>query len=159
MTYWYCNPAWYALIISLGSLVVAVWALRASRRASRSALERALIDRRATINEAFAKYDIASPYASHLRISRDRVKPFTAKGALLFHQMNLLHDVYLHRDILGTTSVAAYESWIGTMLRPWIEQDEDLRLIWKTIRDSKDMYGADFVQWLDSQLKIVDRPT
>jgi hypothetical protein len=158
MTNWYFTPAWYALIISLGSLVVAVLALRASRRISRSSLVRSLIDRRAAINEAFAKYDVAGPYARHFGIAPDRIKPFTAKAILLFHQINLLHDVYVHGDILGKIRVAAYEKWIGTVLRSWIENDDDLRLVWKAIRDGEDMYGTEFVQWLARNLKIVDRP-
>ena len=158
MTKWYYNPAWYALAISLVSLVVAGLALRASHRTSRAAVERSLIDRRAVINEAFLKYDVVGPYASHLRVPPERAKPFTAMGVLLFHQINLLHEVYVNRDILGDVTVAGYENWARKILRPWIEQDDDLRRIWKTVRESKDMLGTDFVQWLEQRIEIVDRP-
>jgi len=155
---WYLNPAWYALGVSLVSLLVAWLALRTSGRASRLQLQRALMDRRAAINEAFLKYDVPGPYAHHLGIPAERVKPFTGKAALLFHQVNLLHEAYANRDLLGDVNVSAYENWAAKILRPWIEKDDELRMTWRMIRDSKDMLGADFVAWLDQRLAIVDKP-
>jgi len=74
---------------------------------------------------------------------------------MLLHQVNLLREVYEHRDILGKKVIESYINWATTVLRPWIESDEDLKKTLKLLRDSKDMVGEHFLQWLQPHFPIL----
>lgn len=152
---WYANPAWYSLFISLLALVISFLGWKHSQRTTRSDIEKGLILRATEINEAFLKYNVKGPYAHHLKVPDPKVQEFTAKSVMLLNQINLLRDVYEHRDILEQKVVASYTTWATTVLRPWIESDEDLKSSWKLLRDSKDMMGEDFVKWLQPLLPIL----
>jgi len=152
---WCTNPAWYALGIAVLSLVVSVMSMRTSARGTKSQIQRDLVVRINEINEAFLRYKVKGPYAHHLKIPDAQVESFTAKAVLLLHQINLLRDVYDHRDVLGEDAVKAYQSWASTILRPWIEADPELVQVWKLMRDSTDMLGKDFMEWLRPLLLII----
>lgn len=152
---WYTNPSWYALFISLLSLVLSCLGWKHSQRATRSVIQRSLILRATEINEAFVKYGVKGPYAHHLKVPDEKVQTFTAKAVMLLHQVSLLRDVYEHRDILEQKVVDSYITWATTVLRPWIESDDDLKASWKLLRDSNDMMGEDFVKWLQPLLPIL----
>ena len=155
MSQWYTNPAWYALAVSLIALVVSFLACKHSHRATRSDIQRSLILRATEINEAFLKHGVKGPYAHHLQVSDQKVQEFTAKSVMLLHQINLVREVYEQRDILEKKVVASYINWVTTVLRPWIESDEDLKKSWKLLRDSKDMVGEDFLLWLKPHIPIL----
>ncbi len=152
---WYADPAWYALVIAVFALIVSFITWRHSQRATRAEVQRGLILRATEINEAFLRHGVKGPYAHHLQIPDEKVQEFTAKTVLLLHQINLLREVYEQRDILGKQVVGAYVNWTTTILRPWIESDEDLKRSWRLMRDNKDMLGEDFLEWLKSHLPIL----
>ncbi|MBI3246147.1 MAG: hypothetical protein HYZ50_06535 [Deltaproteobacteria bacterium] len=152
---WYTNPAWYALGIAILSLIVSAMAMRTVARGTKSQIQRDLIVRANEINEAFLSYKVKGPYAHHLKIPDAQVESFTAKAILLLYQINLLRDVYDHRDVLDEDAVKAYQSWASTILRPWIEADSELVQVWKLTRDSTDMVGKDFMEWLRPLLPII----
>jgi hypothetical protein len=152
---WNQNPAWYALAISFISLAISLSIYLIHRRTLRINLQRGLVLQAATINEAFARYKVKGPYAHHLGIPDDRVESFTGKAVLLLNQINLLKDVYDNRKQLGTKTITSYKKWAKTIVRPWIESDDDLRQIWQLTRESADWQGEDFVRWLEALFPIV----
>lgn len=152
---WYKEPGWYALLIAFVALVVSCFAERHAERATKSEVQRNLIHRATEINEGFLTYSIKGPYAHHLKVPAGRVREFTAKTVLLLQQINLLREVYEQQDILGDKIVDSYVRWATTILRPWIESDEDLKKSWNLMRDSEDMLGKDFIEWLTRKLVIL----
>ena len=74
---------------------------------------------------------------------------------MLLHQINLLREVYEQRKILGQKVVDSYTIWAATILRPWIESDEDIKNSWKLLRDSTDLVGDNFIKWLQRYLPIL----
>jgi uncharacterized protein YijF (DUF1287 family) len=95
------------------------------------------------INEAFLRHDVKGPYAHHLKVPDQDVHKFTAKAVMLLHQVNLLREVYEHRDILGKKVIDSYINWATTVLRPWIESDEDLKKTFKLEWGLGNMRAAD----------------
>lgn len=149
---WYTNPAWWAFAISLLSIVLSTVSLRIGKRGTRSQIERDLVSREADINEAFLRHKVKGPYAHHLQITDENVEPFTAKAVLLLHQINLLREVYEHRDVLGRSIVAAYEYWGQKIVGPWVEADEDLMKA-LTLAHTE-IPGEGFAKWLRTLLPI-----
>jgi len=49
----------------------------------------------------------------------------------------------------------AYSKWAGTILRPWIEADEDLKKVFKLALASEDLMYKQFVTWLKEIIPIV----
>ncbi len=152
---WYTNPGWYALLMSIIACVISILSWKHSRRATRSEINRNLVRQATEINEAFLRHKVKGPYAYHLKIPDEKVQEYTAKTVMFLHQINLLRDVYDQRDILRQKVVDSYINWTTTILRPWIESDEDLKNSWKLLRNSKDMVGDDFIQWLECYLPIL----
>jgi hypothetical protein len=152
---WYENPAWYALAIAVISLAISLSLFLIQRRTLRLTLQRGLVQQAATINEAFLRYKVKGPFAHHLGIPDDRVEVFTGKAVLLLNQLNLLRDVYDNRNHLGTETVLSYRKWATTIVRPWIEADTDLRQVWELTRESTDLHGKKFMEWLEELFPIV----
>jgi len=50
--------------------------------------------------------------------------------------------------------VASYRRWAITIVRPWIEADEDLSKTWKMTMESKDFYAEGFIEWLQELFQI-----
>ena len=158
---WYEEPGWYAIALSLISLLVSLLVLRHNRRAARAAVARQLRQRAVEIDEAFEHHRVAMPH------EHDLTTAFPSKAVMLLQQINLLREVFEHRDVLGQQTVAAYQNWANVMVRPWIESDEELRKSWKVLRESGGRQGvdvqgwplhvsADFVAWLDKLLPTQD---
>ena len=59
---WYEQPGWYAIALSLISLLVSLLVLKHSRRVARAAVAHQLRQRAAEIDEAFAHHRVAMPY-------------------------------------------------------------------------------------------------
>jgi type II secretory pathway pseudopilin PulG len=148
-TFWHLNPAWYALAIAIISLAISLFVYLIQRRTLKVNLQRGLVLQAAAINEAFVRYKVKSPYAHLLKIPDDKVESFTGKAVLLLNQINLLKDVHDNRRQLGSKIVASYEKWATTIVSPWIESDDELRLVWGITKESKDWMGEDFVGWLE----------
>src|SRR5713226_7901202 len=146
---WYLNPAWWALIASIIALGVSVISLWHGRRTTRATAHRSLIDHALGINETILRYNVKGPFAHRLGIPDDQVEAFSAKAVLLLQQMNLLREVYENRDILGEKVVFSHLDWAKTILLPWIEADKHLIAAWKLTRDSRDLFEAEFLEWLD----------
>lgn len=155
---WYCNPGWWAIIVSAGALGVSCCALRNSRRATKSSVENRITELSTKINDAFVAYEVKTPYAVKLGIPNDRDTQFASKVVLLLHQINLLRLVYENRDVLGSTPTRSYANWATNVLQPWIESDDDLGRALTLVRDAKDTYHADFIAWLCRILPAVYAP-
>ena len=160
-TMWYEEPGWYAVALSLISLLVSLLVLKRGRRAERTAVEQRLLQRAVEIDEAFSHHRVAMPYEHRTTTA------FPSKAVMLLQQINLLREVFEHREVLGQKGLAAYENWANIMVRPWIESDEDLRKTWNVLRESKGRTGveiqgwplhvsADFVVWLEQLIPIQD---
>lgn len=153
---WYENPAFYALAVSLLSLFVSILALRNNKRATKQSIEQQISEHSIEINESFLRYDVKSPFAHHLKIPDKSAGKFTAKAVLLLHHINLLRTVFNNRDILGSTTRTSYENWATTIVRPWIESDEDLRRAWLLIKQSKNTNSKEFMTWLQQLFPILN---
>ncbi len=158
---WYEEPGWFAIAISLISLLVSLLVLKHSRRAARAAVVRQLLQRAVEIAEAFAHHRVAMPYEHRLTAA------FPSKAVMLLQQINLLREVFENRDVLGKRGVMAYENWANLIVRPWIESDDKLRKSWKVLKESGGAVGvdvqgwplhvsADFVVWLEKLLPTHD---
>jgi len=106
------------------------------------------------INEAAARYKIRGPYAILLNIKPDDAERFGGSAALFFHHVNLLHLVYRNRAYLGENIEEAYRKWVREIVRPWLESDQNLVEIWNLTRESKDLLGKGFIEWLEPELPI-----
>lgn len=155
---WYKNPAWYALAAALFSLIISMYSYFTARRTLKHNIQRGLVQQAATINEQFIKYKVKGPFAHHLAISDAKVESFTAKAVLLLNQINLLRDVYDNQKLLAKETVDSYKQWACTIVRPWIEADEELRQVWELTRTSKDWQGKSFILWLDDLFPIIQKP-
>jgi hypothetical protein len=153
--HWYTNPTWYAVAVSLLALIVSLFTYFHNRASSRLSLQTNLINKAIEINSSFVQYKVKGPYAFHLNIPDANVQNFTSKGILLLQQINLLREVYEHRDILGKKTVETYVTWTTTILRPWIESDSDLKASWKLVKDTKDVFGEDFIKWVAPHIPII----
>jgi heme exporter protein D len=155
IAYWYTDHGWHALLISIIALVVSYLSWKHSRKTTLSEIKRDLIRQATEINEAFLRHEVKSPYAHHLKIPDGKVQEYTGKAVMLLHQINLLREVYEQRKILGQKVVDSYTIWAATILRPWIESDEDIKNSWKLLRDSTDLVGDNFIKWLQRYLPIL----
>jgi hypothetical protein len=152
---WYYEPAWYALFISIVALLVSILRHRREERKTRSEIQRNLTQQAVSINEAFVRLDVKGPYAHHLNIPDDKVKVFTSKAVMLLNQLNLLRDIHQHCEILGDEELEIYGKWASTILRPWIEADEDLKRVWFLSKEAEDLRHPDFSKWLNNILPII----
>ena len=159
---WYEEPGWFA--ISLISLLVSLLVLRRSRRTTRTLVQQQLMRRATEIGEAFSERRVPGPHDSRGTMA------FPSKAVMLLQQINLLRDVFEHRDVLGKHGIAAYKNWADIMVRPWIESDAELRKTWKTLRAQSGERRAkiqgwpvhlsqEFVIWLDELMRIQDADT
>jgi hypothetical protein len=151
---WYINPVWWAFLVSVLALVISIIAARYARNANKSSVHRSLVDRAFEINEAFLRHKVRSPISYHLSIPNDRLVESAPKIVLLLHQLNLLREVYEHQKILSESCVSSHINWTTRIVRPWIEADHDLRNTWKFVREHNDMFGRDFIKWLETHLPI-----
>lgn len=158
---WYEEPGWYAIALSLISLLVSLLVLKRNRRAAWAAVTQQLLQRAVEIDEAFSRHRVAVPYEQRL------TTPFSSNAVMLLQQINLLREVFERRDVLGERAVAAYQNWANVIVRPWITSDDELRESWKVLKKSGGRQGVDvqgwplqvspdFVVWLDKLLPIPD---
>ena len=153
---WYENPGWWPIGISIVSLGISFWALMNSRRATRATIEQRLAQHMTDINEAILRHEVKGPYAYHLQVPDERVKDFTRKAVIFLHHINLLRNVFENKDILRNDTVLAYRHWANVIVRPWVEADDDLRQTFRVTKDSKDLYGKAFIEWLQELFPILN---
>ncbi|HEY4302847.1 MAG TPA: hypothetical protein VGM82_00160 [Gemmatimonadaceae bacterium] len=156
MNSWYTNPAWYALAVSGLALVFSGTNYWLTRRKTRADIERGLILQANAINECMLRYGIRGPYAQYFNIPHDQVLTFTGKGVLLLNHVNLLRDVFQHRDILGSDRVEIYEKWAADIVGPWVRGDRQLCLVWSRFKEAGDVGGKEFVDWVSGHFQIHD---
>jgi len=150
---WYQSPAY--LVVSIVSLITGLCVYLIHRKTLRHNIQRGLILQATVINEAFARHKVKSPYAVLLGIPEGRVESFNGKSILLLNQINLLRDVFDNRRQLGRKTVESYKKWATTIVRPWIEADDELRQVWELTRETKDLMGHEFVTWLEALFPLV----
>lgn len=154
---WYENPAWYAIAISslsIISLAVSIIALRNSRRSARASVEQSFIRQRNEINEAFMRHSVRGPFAAHLGISDEQLKHYIPKAGLLFLQINLLEDVYQHRDVINKKTLNSYKTWATKIVKPWIQGDDHLRKTLMLAYATDDLMDPQFVNWLKGVIPL-----
>jgi len=159
---WYSDPAWWALGISILSIVANIFTLgyrrshyRGEEIKRKSEIQRSLTNQAREINEGFARLGVKSPYAHHLKIKDEKVNEFTAKAVMLLHQLNMLREVYQNRVVLGNEEFQIYSKWASTILRPWVEADADLKNVWFLSKEAEDLRYPDFSKWLNNILPIL----
>ena len=161
---WYQEPGWFAIAISLLSLLVSLLVLKNTQRTIRTSIQQHLMQRATEIGEAFSAHRVPGPHDS--RGTMD----FPAKAVMLLQQISLLREVFEHRDVLGKHGMVAYKNWADIMVRPWIESDAELRKSWKILKEHRgerhvEIQGwpihvsRDFVAWLDELMPIQDAET
>ena len=161
---WYEEPGWFAIAISLISLLVSLLVLKRNQRTTRTSVQEQLMRRATEIGQAFSERRVPGPHDSRGTMA------FPSKAVMLLQQINLLRDVFDHRDVLGKHGIAAYKNWADIMVRPWVESDDELRKSWKTLREESaerrvEIQGwpvhvsQDFVNWLDDLMPIQDADT
>lgn len=152
---WYLNPAWYALSLAVLSIAVALRGYILARTSLRSQIQRGLIQQAVAINESLIRHNVRGPYASFLAIPDADLHAFSAKALVFLNHVNLLHDVFQHRVQLGPRVVAAYAKWASTIVRPWLEADRELLAVWDLLHRSRDLFGAEFTQWLTELIPTI----
>ena len=152
---WYQNPA-LPIGISILSLFVSLLSFLTSRRATKANVEQRLFERSIQLNEALVRHNVLGPYALRLQIQDDRLEEFTKKAVALLHHINLLREVFQHRRILGKKFVESYEVWADVMIRPWIEEDDELRRVLALFIRSESFVRQDFLEWLKKLFPIFD---
>jgi hypothetical protein len=146
---------WLSIVVSFAALVVAYLAYRNAGKSRTSSVITELTQQANLINETAIRYRIRGPFALLLDIKPgDDVENFQALSAMFFHQINLLNIVYRNRSYLGKEVESAYRDWASTILRPWFESDQILVEHWRLVRESRDLYGRGFIEWLEPLLPI-----
>lgn len=142
--------------VSLIAIIISIIALIQSKRSKRSTVINEMNQQANLINDATTKYGVKSPYAVLRGISNNKedIIEFEALGSAFFHHINLLYLVYSNKNLMGKRVFNGYVKWIQTVFRPWIESDDDLIWTWKKVKETKDLFGNDFIEWLDNELNI-----
>ena len=143
-----------AFLISVCSLLVSLAAFSYTRRNARAVVEQRLTERESKIIDAFVNFKVRSPFAHRLSIPREREADYTAKAVMLLHQINLYREAFEHRDLVSRSRFSAYRSWAQSILRPWIESDEDLIRTFALIVESENTHDRAFIEELRG-LKVV----
>jgi len=79
------EPAWYAIILSILSIITSIIAIQISKRAARLSISDRLAVRSLEMNDAFLRHKVKGPYAHLLNIPDRHVQKFTAKAVLYFN--------------------------------------------------------------------------
>ena len=148
------DPNWLAAFAAIFALAVSLLALWQTRRNRRSELEQAFVQQRNQINVAFAEHMVKGPFAHLLNVPDAELPVFIPKVCLLFLQLNLLNDVYQHRELLPLTSIASYDAWTRRILGPWIKSDKHLLDSLRYIYATEDLMPRDFVHWLKDRVAL-----
>ena len=135
------------------SLLLSASALYFTRRNARAVIEQRLTEREAKIIDAFVNFKVRSPFAHRLGIPKEREAEYTAKAVMLLHQINLYREAFEHKDLLSKRRYEAYRSWGNSILRPWIESDDDLKRTFALIIESENTHDKLFIGELKS-LKV-----
>ena len=161
---WYSNPAWWAIGISIIALLFSglTFLYRRSHYKGeeikrKSEIQRNLTNQAREINEGFVRWGVKGPYAHHLGIAEDNVKEFSSKAVMLLHQLNMLRDVFQNRAVLGEEEIQIYAKWASTILRPWIEADEDLKKVWFLSKEAEDLRHPEFSDWINGLLPLLKK--
>jgi hypothetical protein len=124
--------AYVPILISVFAAAMAAISVRISLRTRRSAVEIRLADWAQTINDSFIKYDVRTPYATLNNIPSEANQEFAKKCVMLLHQLNLLHEVFYQRGVLGAKAVEGYRKWAVSVIAPWVAEDADLAKVLST---------------------------
>jgi hypothetical protein len=153
---WYENPQAWTAIVALLALLMGILnqftIKRLHRENARQKLQADLQAITTQINDAFAKYDVDTPYQVKLGSTGDKVA--RGKIVLLILQLNLLGVVFTNRSTLTAEEQKDWTDWGEKTLRPWIEHDATILAAYKRWISSQDG-GKDYTVWLQSFMKIV----
>lgn len=141
------------LLLSVFALGISCWSLRISKRATRISVDQQLAQYSLQLNSVLLDNRIKGPYAHHLQIPDEKVEDFTKLAVGLFYHLNFLRYIYDSRDVLDENVLFAYKSWAKKIVKPWIESDEYLQKTWSVVVARKDIYGAEFIDWLETVLR------
>jgi hypothetical protein len=148
-----------AVLVSVVAVLISIWSVHCVKRQNRISVGQRLIDRAFQINEGFLQHKVRSPYAYAANLDGDRALAYTANAVMLLQQLNLLRDVYQHRDILPATEVESYKRWARDIVAPWVNGNNDLRIAWAHVKKTTDLSGQEFVDWVSSLMSSVSLPS
>lgn len=153
---WHENPQVWTAIVAYLALFVSVANLLVGKinhvKNAKQKLYADLQSQSNQINDAFAKYDVDTPYQVKLDLKGN--KSARAKVVLLVMQLNLLNTVYKNRANLSHEEQKNYTEWGEKVLRPWIESDHEISKAYVLLVRSGDG-GEGYTAWLQSIMKIV----
>lgn len=135
----------YAFLISIVSIIVSVLAVWYTKRSAKLLVEQRLTEREAQIMNAFVEFKVRSPFAHRLSVPKEQEAEYTAKAVMLLHQINLFREIFENKDLVSPRRYAAYVSWANSILRPWIESDEDLKRTFALIIQSENTHDRQFI--------------
>lgn len=143
----------YAFLVSTIAILVSILAALYTKRTAKLLVEQRLTERESRIIDAFVEFKVRSPFAHRLSIPKEREAEYTAKAVMLLHQVNLFREVFENRDLVSPRRYSAYASWASSILRPWIESDDDLKRTFALIIESENTHDREFIEVLRS-LKV-----
>jgi hypothetical protein len=153
---WYENPQVWTAIVALLALFIGILNLFTikglHRENARQKFRTDLQTLVTQINDAFAKYEVDTPYQVKMGLKGDKI--VRGKIVLLILQLNLLGVVFTSRSTLAAEELKDWTDWAEKILRPWIEQDETILAAYKYWVTSQDG-GKDYTAWLKDLMKIV----
>ena len=137
-----------AIVLSGLSFVVSWLSWRRAKEIRVSSIHTELVAQANTINNAMVRHKVRGPYAVLLNVKDSEVEHFESIGAIYFHHINLLNIVYRNRRYLGKDIEAAYIKWVSEIFVPWMRSDPSLTQLWRLTKQSTDLFGKDFIDWL-----------
>lgn len=142
-----------SVFISIIAIVLSIYSLAISRRATRVSVDQQLAQYSLQLNDMLLNNGIKGPYAYYLQIPDSDLEYFTKYAVSLLYHINFLRYIYDNRDVLDENVLFAYKKWAKQIIKPWIDSEENLQKAWRVIVEGKDIYGADFVTWLEDIIR------
>ncbi|MCA9872491.1 MAG: hypothetical protein KC441_02520 [Anaerolineales bacterium] len=139
--------------LSFLAIGISYWSFRISKRTTRISIDQQLAQYSLQLNSVLLDNGIKGPYAHHLQIPDEKVEYFTKLAVGLFYHLNFLRYIYDNRDVLDENVLFAYKSWAKKIVKPWVESDEYLQKTWDVVVARKDIYGAEFIGWLETVVR------
>ena len=105
------------------------------------------------INDAISASKITGPYAQALGI-RDSAAllEFNREATATLDFVNYLRAVYYEREILGDIETDEALHWAKHFISPWIASDRHRLATWHLFKQSHDLGGRGFVDWVKGSL-------
>ena len=135
--------------LAIGLLNVVLWftSIRDSRKDRKEKFYQQLINVFFTHNWRIIEYwdnEGVRPHLEETRSIRQNAADFGKRLFLLDH-LNILWQVYLHKDLIDSDYLKSWSSWAES----WFEDSRDQL---KTIFEKGDLYPLDYIVWLKDHI-------